>query len=311
MPKYVVPLNSDYVMQAHVISRAAHKMPVMLRRLVYLVMAQVRPGDAEFMEIEMTVGDIARALDMGDHGIVYERIRNSVIDGLKQVLEIKLPNGGWKAYQWLSLASYNPEKDTMQIRLHDELRPYVLEMQRAFKSIAIRDIARLQGRYSLRIFELVMSRIDQANEKGYWFYEITIDEIRTLFKIGPNEYSRTEALRRRTIDEPIEEINASGLGLNIRVDYIRRGRTLYSVKLNCQKMERGTPKPAIAPTSLEEKEEIFIEAHKERFFELLRAEQEQLALPGTEHFSVEMRVIRNRAEALKNLKKELLLKKKK
>lgn len=306
----MIPTINDYVIQTHAISRAAHKMPVMLRRLVYLAMAQVRPGDNQFMEIEMKIGDIARALDMGDRGIIYERIRNCVIDGLKQVIEIRLPNGGWKAYQWLSMAVYNPDEDTLLIRLHDELRPYVLEVQKAFKSIAIRDIARLQGRYSLRIFELVISRMDQANKDGYWFYEISIAEIRTIFKIGPNEYTRTEALRRRTIDEPIQEINSSGLGLNIRPEYMRRGRNLFAVRLHCVHVERDAPQPVRMATSQDERDEKIIEKHRMRFNELVALENNQLTLPGTEYFSNEMKTIRNRAEALKVLKKELKERKK-
>ena len=209
--KEIIPTNEDYALQAHAISRSAYSMPVLLRRLVYLVMAQARPQDKGFMEITMSVGSISRALEMGDHGIVYERIRSCVIDGLKQMLEIQQPNGDWVAFQWLAKAEYVKAKDAITIRLHEELRPYVLDLQKAYASIAIADISRLQGRYSLRIFELVMSRKGQTIA-GKWYYEAELSELRRIFKIGANEYRMTADFRKRVIETPIREINEAEIG---------------------------------------------------------------------------------------------------
>jgi len=267
MIKDVVPSLGDYAIQAHEISRSAQAMPVILRRLVYLTMAQVRPGDASFMEVHMKVGDIARALGMDDKeggvaGPVYERIRACIVEGLKEIIQIKQPDGKWTAFQWFARAQYDPKTDHIQVRLHDDLRPYVLEVQKAFKTFAIKDIAKLQGKYALRVFELVMTREGQASKSGRWWYEVEISELRIMFKLGPNEYTRTNDLRVRLIEDPVREINEAELGIYLTPAYIRQGRRLLAVRFNCQKVGPGGARPARAPTTEEEEDERLIDAHK-------------------------------------------------
>jgi plasmid replication initiation protein len=315
MYKDVVPTPEDYTIQAHAISRSAQAMPVQLRRLVYLVMAQVRPGDASFMEIHMKVGDIARALGMSDKdgivaGPVYERIRASVLEGLKEIIEIKQADGKWTAFQWFARAQYDPKTDHIQIRLHDDLRPYVLEVQRAFRPFAIKDIAKLQGKYALRVFELVMTREGQASKTGRWWYEVEINELRTMFKVGPNEYTRTNDFRVRTIEDPIREINNAELGIFISPKYVRQGRRLVAVRFNCQKLQRGEARPVTELTDDELEDEIFINTHKQEFDQILKQVKEDGELfPLAGYSTPTMRELAQTAEAIKRLKLQLYSKK--
>jgi hypothetical protein len=313
MYKDVIPTPDDYAVQTHEISRSAQAMPVLLRRLVYLVMAQVRPGEPELMEVHMKVGDIARALGMANSngnvpGAVYERIRGSIVEGLKEIIEIKQPDGTWTGFQWFARAHYDPKTDSMQIRLHEDLRPYVLQVQKAFRTFAIKDIARLQGKYALRIFELVMTREGQASKSGHWWYETEISELRIMFKIGPNEYPRMNDLRVRVIENPVLEINNADLGIHIVPEYIRRGRQLFAVRFNCLRINREDPKPVALPTVEEDNDEAFIETHPQRFAELLKEIKEEGELfPLAGYSTPLMRELAQRGEALNRLRKECSL----
>lgn len=264
--KQVIPSRDDFAIQSHCISRAAHDCPVMLKRLIFLAMAQVRPEDKGFMEISMTVGDIARAIagpeepgGSGPQGVVYARIRALAIDGIRRVVEIEMPNGDWTIFQWFQRLKYSKKTDTLTICLHEELRPYVSQVK-GWASFSIRDIARIQGRHALRWYELVKSREGQANEKGFWFYDTTFDELRHLFMIGPNEYPRTGDFRKYVIDAPIEEINEADIGFHLEADYTpyRQGRRLLGVHMKCRKVKRDEPRPVAA--AKDSKEEL---AYKE------------------------------------------------
>lgn len=310
MIKDIVPSIDDYAVQAHEISRSAQAMPVLLRRLVYLTMAQVRPGDAAFMEIRMKVGDVARALAMDDNGNVagpvYERIRSCVVKGLKEVIQIKQPDGSWTAFQWFARAEYDPKTDHIKIRLHDDLRPYVLQVQRAFKTFAIKDIAKLKGKYALRVFELVMTREGQASKAGRWWYETEISELRIMFNIGPNEYPRTHDLRVRLIEEPVKEINASALGLHITPEYIRQGKHLHAVRFTCQALKPGAPRPVSKPTDEEEADEQLVEAHRATYDKILKTLKNNGELfPLAGYSTPTMRELALAAEAVKQLKEQL------
>jgi plasmid replication initiation protein len=306
MAKEVVPNGHEYVAQAHAISRAAYRMPVMLRRLIFLVMAQVRPGDNELPEVEMKVGDIARALGLGHSGNTYAVIRGSIIDALKQVIEIDHEGGGWEAYTWLIGAAYYPDTDSIALALNGELKPFILHLQKAFSKISIADISKLQSRHALRIFEIIMSRKGQANKKGEWFAEVEIGELRVLLKLGPNEYQRTDILRRQVIDYPVREINDAELGIHIETQYIRRGKFLHAVRFNCVTVKRGEPRPVGPATPEEVDEEKLINEQRERYDEILDEVRQQMPLPFAAGRTLETA---HHVEAIKRLREEMNKKK--
>ena len=158
--KQIAPTAADQVFQSHKISRAAYDLPVMARRLVYVAMAQVRSTDESLPVVEMSVGAVVRALGLSDQGNRYEEVRAAVRILMGSVLEIETTTG-WSMRHWVDKADYVKKTDTLQIKISDELREDVLECQRLFSIFALADVGRLQGKYSLRLFEIVMSRKGQ------------------------------------------------------------------------------------------------------------------------------------------------------
>lgn len=279
--KQVVPTRDDFALQAHQISRSSYSMPVMQRRLVYLAMAQVRPSDEDLPEVEMTIGDIARALDLGDSGRQYEEIRAASHGALSHVLDIDTEEG-WVQFQWFSRCRYIKTRDSLKLKLHDELKPYVLALQSAFQAIPIADISRLQGRHALRLFELIMSNRGFAgkdgNKPGCWFYDAEFSHLRHQLMIAPDEYPRTGDFRVRVIDGPVREINEAGLGIRVDCDYdrFRRGRQLLGVRLNVKSLTKGEPRPVHPATKSETEDEALVAANQALFDRLLAEEPEDM-----------------------------------
>jgi len=253
----VVPTRDDYVMQAAEISRGSYIMPVTQRRLVYLAVAQIRPGDDAFANIEMKPSDILKALNIQDSGRAYEELRAAAHAAQAQVIDID-EEDGWAIYNWFHHIRYIKSRDVIQMQLHDELRPYFLMLHESFDKLQIADIAQLSGKYALRIFELIMTRKAQAGTNGMkpgcWFYAVSLDELRVIFKIGANEYKLNADLRRRAIDEPIHEINQANLGIHITPIYEKRGAKYIGVRFNCRIVKRNEPKPVTPVTETEVKE---------------------------------------------------------
>jgi plasmid replication initiation protein len=287
--KQVVPTKDDYALQAHQISRAAYIMPVMQRRLVYVAMAQVRPGDPRSMDMEMSIGDIVRALSLGDSGKQYEEIRAAARGVMSQVLELEDDDGpqpSWTMLHWFEKARYIKSRDVLQLRLHSDLRPYVLEVQKQFSILSIADVAKLQGKYALRIFELVMSMSGNAgkngNPPGKWWYEVEISHLRALFKIAPHEYKIMNNFRTWVIDKPIQEINDAEIGIRIfKVEYIRGSRnSIRAVRFLVEKVKRGEPKKIAPVTETETEDDWRVEHNPELFAALLRDEEKQADMFG-------------------------------
>lgn len=272
----VVPDEDDYVLQAHQISRSSYSMPVIQRRLLHLLMAQVQIRGDGFDLLEMTTGDVVRALQMPDGGDSYTRIREAVEGLMKVVLRVETPEG-WQLFHWVEAARLIKSRDVIQFKVSGELLPYVLQVKELWRILPVADMTRLQGKYSIRLFELVMADRGHAGKGGNppdcWFTDLEFDDLRVMLTLAPHEYQRTEAFRRVVLDGPIREINGAGIGLHITADYefFRRGRRLLGVRLKVKQTRPGEPRN-VTPTHEEDEEEA-LKALNQKLYDKLLAEE--------------------------------------
>ena len=297
----------EYALQANSISQAAYIMQASLRKLIFLTMARVDPKK-EKMCITLTAAEACKALGI-DGGAQRQSLRDAFATVQSQVIQIENESGGWKQHNWFFDSEYIPESDELKIQIHPNLRCYVVDLQNKFAVFAISDIGKLQGKYSLRIFELAMSYSGysgkQGNKKNEWWFQYSIEELRHLFMLQ-NEYKRTGDFRTNAIDRPIKEINKADIGISIEVEYIREGRKLAGIKFNCRKTTKESLRD-VNPTPVieEDKDEILIKKHKELFENLLKEESKnQDELP----FSIGSESLRDlaaRGRAIKRLKEKL------
>src|SRR5271163_4381832 len=150
-PKQITQINKNYVIQANQICRASYIMPVLHRRLIFLAMSKMEIENKEFMEIRLPIGEIVRTLNLSDQGNVYEEIRAAARGSFSHSLEIEKSNNGWRIISWWHHIEYISELDIIEMRLHDDLKPYILALKEAFTLIKINDIIKLQSKYALRI----------------------------------------------------------------------------------------------------------------------------------------------------------------
>ena len=279
-----MPAPENYFALANQIARAAHDLSVMEARLVYLAMAQLRPDDSDFLTIEMSVGDIVRALGLSDRGFNYKEIRAVRRGVMKKVIELDTDYGdNW--FGWFSQTQYIKDRDVLRVRFNDELKPYILEVKKQFQIHTIADLSKLRGRYSMGLYVLVMSYKGQAgksgNKPGEWYVDLQFDYLREHFKIADHQYKAKKDLRVYVVDNPIREINEADLGLRIDCDYDkwRRGRRLDGVRLLCKLIVRDEPRP-VHPATAAEKEAFGLRAkYPEDWDRLLDEEMQQPSLP--------------------------------
>jgi hypothetical protein len=252
--KHVIPAEDDMVNQSNVVSQASYLMPVVARRLVFLAMAQVRNDDAT-RTFTMPVSAVLKSLGMSnDRGPEIADVTDKL---MKEILHVKTARG-WLKHHWVDEAEYIERGDdvtlhTLSLTLSSRIIPFARTLQKSFHQFKIADIARLSGKYSVRIFELVSSQMGLAgkggNHPGKWFYEVSVEELRHLFKIEKGEYKRAPELRRNAVDVPVSEINKADLGLKITMEYKYYGRPLVGFRFNCELTQKGemkvaNPKPA-------------------------------------------------------------------
>ena len=303
--KDVTPQETDVVNQANQISRASYSMPVMQRRIVFLAMAQVRDDEPD-RAFTMRVSDVLKALGMSDNR--YSEIRGAVeavFDNNK--VSVDTPKG-WKIYTWLTEAEYLGDGDdiqahTLSLTLNRNILPFAKTLRGSYAQFSIADIAKLQGRHTLRLFELLTANSGHSgksgNAQGEWFYEVSIEDYRKLLKIREAEYKVTWDFRKRVIDAPVTELNEANLGLRVSAEYLRKGKFLVAVRFACKRLSKTELKPAKPQpaTQTELEDEAWIACNPDLWEKhLLEAEKQQELFPTPFRFP--------QAEALQTLKKD-------
>lgn len=308
--KRALPDPTDESAVSHQLSRAAFRLPLMQARVLQVVLSQLRPKDTSFPTVEMSVGDVLRALGLEDRTYYREEIRAATKGLMGHVIDAETSEG-WVQFHFVDKTRYIKTRDSIQIRLSEEIGDLVLDLRGLFSMISNEEFARLTSEYAIRIFQLVSSWKDKAgkdgNKPGCWWWDTDFDKLRHLMKVPSGSYSGrngTNAFKVKVIENPVKEINAADLGINIETLYTKRGRSIVGVRFNCKLTARKTVS-AKAPTAIDKT--IMKNRDLPRWKEFFHYLQAQPDLPGFETLSTEDRRAMDEEKADQLLAEEIQL----
>lgn len=275
-------LTEKAVYQAHAISRGSYSMPPVVRRAIALVMSKIPQDSTKIPDITLSVGEIARELDLDDGEKTYEQIRKLQDQMLKQIILIPYDNGDEIRHQWVSRCHYKKSADTITFRIHSDLKKFVLDPG-SYQRLLVEAFSKLKGRYSQRWYELLMSRQSQADKTGYWFFPwITVEETRHTLGLGPLDYPQTRDFRKRCVTLPIQEINENDLGFKVKVEDRKKGRSLDAFMFHCYPAGPKDPKPADTGSDEQTEAEKWAESNPELLDKYINQIKQEPSLPGLE-----------------------------
>lgn len=309
--KRALPDPADESAVSHQLNRAAFRLPLMQARVLQVVLSQLRPTDTSFPTVEMSVGDILRALSLEDRTYYREEIRAATKGLMGHVIDAETPDG-WIQFHFVDRARFIKTRDAIQIRLSEEISDLVLDLKGLFSMVSNEEFARLTSEYAIRIFQLVSSWKDKAgkdgNAPGAWWWDTDFDSLRRLMKVPVGTYSGrngTNAFKVKVIENPVKEINAADLGLFISTEYKKRGRSIVGIRFHCRLTSKAKP---IGKVPSEPDKAILKRRATKRWQELFRLIQAQLELRGMPELDPETKRSMDEAKADQMLADELAAK---
>lgn len=176
-------------------------------KILRLAIMQILKEDRDFQTYEVNIVDLADTLSIDRHNI-YREVDSITTNLMKEIVYIGdgNPKHKWKKFQWCSYCEY--EEGKLRIRLHDELKPYLLNLSQLYTQYLFEDILMLKTVYSIRIYELI--REGMRYQKVYADKEadvfIDIEVIRKATNTE-DKYEKYAMFRARVIDAALNEIN--------------------------------------------------------------------------------------------------------
>lgn len=192
-----------YSVVANDIIRGKQKMTLREMQLLQLVISQIVKGDKELMRYTTTVAELAQFLGIGQRSLYRDLDQ---ITDLLQSRYIKINvNNIFKKFNWLHICEYDADTKVITLQLHDELKPYLTELERFYSQIQLETILSFRSYYAVRLYQLFVCNYGESGQSEYIF---TMDELRDFFQTG-DKYKQNTDLIKKTIKPALDELNAS------------------------------------------------------------------------------------------------------
>jgi len=155
MNKRVTPEPTDLVKQSNKITTAKYNMTPLEMKGMLLAYSKFTEHDKEFQPYEFPLRDVARSFGQEDGK------PDKLIAALKRLImkpiEILDPeNNQYFLYAPLPVILIDAKKNTVTFKLNEDLKPHFLALRKEYTMFPAEYAFRLQGKYSLRIFQLIM-----------------------------------------------------------------------------------------------------------------------------------------------------------
>ena len=187
------------------------------QKIMLYIISQISPQDIDFELLEFSIPEFCKACGIDcDNGKNYADLKKAVKHIRDKSWWIVLPDGRHTTVSWIEKPYINPKSGTISIKLDDDLKPYLLQLQANYTQYDLIYTLSFQSKYAIRLYEYIRS-IHYNDLQTYTYpREISLDELRDY--LGVNEYDNDgniisqkyttwQHFRDRALTPAIAEIN--------------------------------------------------------------------------------------------------------
>ena len=209
--EYALIDRKGYVVQSNALIRSRQKLNWVEAKLVRLAIMQILRNDKQFLAYRIPIKVFCELLNIELDQYCGKKAKK-ICEGIsRKPLQIQSGND-WRIIPWVSLCEYqskngNVTEGTIIIKLNDELKPYLLGLEKYYTQYAIDHVLAMQSKsiYGLRIFEFILSKIYTDIPKEGCEVEMSVEEVRICCDCE-NKYSEVGMLKKRVVEKATQEI---------------------------------------------------------------------------------------------------------
>ena len=216
------------------IQKSRFQLALQEQKIVLYMISKIKPDDDSFMEQEFSVLEFCRVCGIETNsGKNYKNVKDAIKTLADKSVWIMLENGTETLVRWINKAWINKKSGIVKIRLDDDMKPYLLQLQERFTSYELLYTLAMKSQYSVRLYELL---------KSYeWRHRQTfqIEELKRI--LSAENYTRFPDFKRYVLDISMREINDLS-DLTVTYEIVKEGRRYakldFSIKLKKDLDER-------------------------------------------------------------------------
>lgn len=196
--------KKSVVKKNDLVQRARYRLDLVQQKtLLYLISQVDSVKDKAFGMVTINIKDLCQIMGIQYNGKNVLNIK----DALKKIadksfwIELHDEDDTEILLRWLDRVSIAKGKGTVTVKFPEELAPYLLKItDGCFTEYTLANILPMKSHYSLRLYELFMSR----KKIGKW--DVSLSKLKELLFIESGTYEDYRVFRIKVIDTAIKEI---------------------------------------------------------------------------------------------------------
>lgn len=255
--------NQKFVIQPNTITKAIYDMNLGSKRIIMMASSLLLTRDKngkvtpkKDLKVSFQIEDVVKSLKL-THGSTTKKMLDQAIDTIfDQKIRIKTEDGWTQLYHWFVSSNYSAEHNGIELTFTPEVAKAFVEYLNGYSVINLDVYGRLNGKYSIRMYELCWSYHNFANKTtGQWKTRpVSVQEIREMWQIGEEKYPMMADFKKRVFEVARSEINSyenSQFTVDAITD-IKQGKKIVAFVFECRLREvKKDPIKSLAEQSLD------------------------------------------------------------
>ena len=217
----------NLVVKDNALIEASHKLSEVEQRLILLAILKAREfcnsiEELKDKELVIHASDYIQAFGV-DRDAGYKSLKKAVLGLFEAKWGYRFINSKGNVEvryeRFTQSAVYIENEATVKFMFANTIIPMLVELERNFTSYEIEQVANLQSRYAMRLYECLI------RFKASKLLNITLDELRFRFGLLDTEYKAMGDFKKRVLDMAVKDIN-DNTDITVSYDQHKQGRTI-------------------------------------------------------------------------------------
>lgn len=149
--------SDSQIRQANALAKSSQELDLLEKRLLLIAMSRIQSTDTELLTHRIYMHELIEVFGQNP----YARAKRAAEGLLRRVVHVAKGNNSYDQFQWTTLARYVSSASSdngesyIEIRLNEELSPYLLELRDRYNVIPLLDVLPLQSFNAQRLYEIL------------------------------------------------------------------------------------------------------------------------------------------------------------
>ena len=204
------------------IQKARFQLSLQEQKVILYLISKIQPNDNELKEHEFFITEFCNICGIDkDNGKNYKNVKNTIKTLADKSAWIKQENDSETLFRWINTATIKKKSGVISIKLHEKLRPYLLQLKERFTQYELLYTLAMRSQYSVRMYEILRSYEYQRYKK------FEIEDLKHI--LAAENYGRYPDFKRKVLDIAIREINDLS-DLTVTYKIIKEGRRYAKIE---------------------------------------------------------------------------------